>query len=102
MIDANDIRNKRNDHEIGAIVFYFAIDLIALILLLILFYILCEEMDNLYQHKMMETEPEKTEKIDFDTPTQRKRIKNALEDDDDNESESSSSLNQNDSSDSIL
>merc|ERR1712228_774988 len=61
MIDADDIRNKRNDHPIGLVVFYFVADLIALILLLILFYILSDEVLHLYQHKRMKRDKRKSQ-----------------------------------------
>ena len=47
MIDADDKENKPNDHDITVIVMYFAFDLLALTLLLILYYMLSNEMGNL-------------------------------------------------------
>ena len=56
IIDANDIRNKNNEHDITVIVLYFVFDLIALILLLILYYILSEELSNIYDLQIVESQ----------------------------------------------
>ena len=54
IIDASNIENKNNQHDVTVIVLYFVFDLIALTLLLILYYILCEELSNLYDLQIME------------------------------------------------
>ena len=48
IIDANDITNKNNEHDVTIIVLYFVFDLIALVLLLILYYFLSQQLPNLY------------------------------------------------------
>ena len=54
IIDASNIQNKNNEHDITIIVLYFVFDLISLTLLLILYYILSEELSNLYDLNIME------------------------------------------------
>lgn len=54
IIDASNIENKNNEHDITIIVLYFVFDLISLTLLLILYYILSEELSNLYDLQIME------------------------------------------------
>ena len=74
VIDATDHSNKNNEHDVSAIVIYFALDLMALVLLLILYYILSNELRNIYDLKM--DEQQKNNQIS-DSEYKQIAIKNA-------------------------